>query len=376
MKVYLDNAATTQIDPEVIEVMLPILNNGFGNPSSIHSFGRESRSLIEKARKNVARHLNCTPGEIFFTSGGTEADNMAIRCGMIDLGINHAITSKIEHHAVGHTLEDLASKGLIKLSYVNLDDKGNVDLEHLDELLKTNQRSFVSLMHANNEIGNLLSLEKVADICEKYDAIFHSDTVQTMAHYTFDLKTINIHFITGAAHKFHGPKGNGFLYINENVKIKPLIYGGGQERNMRAGTENVYGIVGLSKAMDVSYSDLYEHRKHIESLKTRMIEGLKKSIPGVEFNGESANIEKSLYTVLNVMFPQTDIGEMLFYNLDILGIASSGGSACSSGSNLGSHVLRNIGADMTRPSLRFSFSKFNTEEEIDYTINQLKSLFS
>lgn len=376
MKVYLDNAATTQIDPEVIEVMLPILNNGFGNPSSIHSFGRESRSLIEKARKNVARHLNCSPGEIFFTSGGTEADNMAIRCGMIDLGINHAITSKIEHHAVGHTLEDLASKGLIKLSYVNLDDKGNVDLEHLDELLKTNQRSFVSLMHANNEIGNLLSLEKVADICEKYDAIFHSDTVQTMAHYTFDLKTINIHFITGAAHKFHGPKGNGFLYINENVKIKPLIYGGGQERNMRAGTENVYGIVGLSKAMDVSYSDLDEHRKHIESLKTRMIEGLKKSIPGVEFNGESANIEKSLYTVLNVMFPQTDIGEMLFYNLDILGIASSGGSACSSGSNLGSHVLRNIGADMTRPSLRFSFSKFNTEEEIDYTINQLKSLFS
>jgi cysteine desulfurase len=376
MKVYLDNAATTQIDPEVIEVMLPILNNGFGNPSSIHSFGRESRSLIEKARKNVARHLNCTPGEIFFTSGGTEADNMAIRCGMIDLGINHAITSKIEHHAVGHTLEDLSSKGLIKLSYVNLDDKGNVDLEHLDELLKTNQRSFVSLMHANNEIGNLLSLEKVADICEKYDAIFHSDTVQTMAHYTFDLKTVNIHFITGAAHKFHGPKGNGFLYINENVKIKPLIYGGGQERNMRAGTENVYGIVGLSKAMDVSYSDLDEHRKHIESLKRRMIEGLKKSISGVEFNGESANIEKSLYTVLNVMFPQTDIGEMLFYNLDILGIASSGGSACSSGSNLGSHVLRNIGADMMRPSLRFSFSKFNTEEEIDYTINQLKSLFN
>lgn len=376
MKVYLDNAATTQIDPEVIEVMLPILNDGFGNPSSIHSFGRESRSLVEKARKNVARHINCTPGEIFFTSGGTEADNMAIRCGMIDLGINHAITSKIEHHAVGHTLEDLSSKGLIKLSYVNLDDKGNVDLEHLDELLKTNQRSFVSLMHANNEIGNILSLEKVADICEKYDAIFHSDTVQTMAHYTFDLKTINIHFITGAAHKFHGPKGNGFLYINENVKIKPLIYGGGQERNMRAGTENVYGIVGLSKAMDVSYSDLEEHRKHIESLKIRMIEGLKKSIPGVEFNGESANIEKSLYTVLNVMFPQADIGEMLFYNLDILGIASSGGSACSSGSNLGSHVLRNIGADMMRPSLRFSFSKFNTEEEIDYTINQLKLLFN
>lgn len=376
MKVYLDNAATTQIDPEVIEVMLPIIKEGFGNPSSIHSFGRESRSLVEKARKNVARHLNCNPGEIFFTSGGTEADNMAIRCGMMDLGINHAITSKIEHHAVGHTLEDLSSKGLIKLSYVNLDEKGNIDFNHLEELLKTNQRSFVSLMHANNEIGNLISLKTVAEICEKYNAIFHSDTVQTMAHYSFDLKAINIHFITGAAHKFHGPKGNGFLYINENIKVKPLIFGGGQERNMRAGTENVYGIVGLSKAMDVSYSDLENHRKHIESLKLRMISGLKDAIPGVEFNGESANIENSLYTVLNVLFPPTDIGEMLFYNLDIMGVASSGGSACSSGSNLGSHVLRNIGSDMSRPSLRFSFSRFNTIEEIDYTVNQLRSLFN
>ncbi|MDB2675064.1 cysteine desulfurase [Flavobacteriales bacterium] len=376
MKVYLDNAATTQIDPEVIEVMLPIIKEGFGNPSSIHSFGRESRSLVEKARKNVARHLNCNPGEIFFTSGGTEADNMAIRCGMMDLGINHAITSKIEHHAVGHTLEDLSSKGLIKLSYVNLDEKGNIDFNHLEELLKTNQRSFVSLMHANNEIGNLIPIKTVAEICEKYNAIFHSDTVQTMAHYSFDLKAINIHFITGAAHKFHGPKGNGFLYINENIKVKPLIFGGGQERNMRAGTENVYGIVGLSKAMDVSYSDLENHRKHIESLKLRMISGLKDAIPGVEFNGESANIENSLYTVLNVLFPPTDIGEMLFYNLDIMGVASSGGSACSSGSNLGSHVLRNIGSDMSRPSLRFSFSRFNTIEEIDYTVNQLRSLFN
>jgi len=376
MKVYLDNAATTQIDPEVIEVMLPIIKEGFGNPSSIHSFGRESRSLVEKARKNVARHLNCNPGEIFFTSGGTEADNMAIRCGMMDLGINHAITSKIEHHAVGHTLEDLSSKGLIKLSYVNLDEKGNIDFNHLEELLKTNQRSFVSLMHANNEIGNLIPIKTVAEVCEKYNAIFHSDTVQTMAHYSFDLKAINIHFITGAAHKFHGPKGNGFLYINENIKVKPLIFGGGQERNMRAGTENVYGIVGLSKAMDVSYSDLENHRKHIESLKLRMISGLKDAIPGVEFNGESANIENSLYTVLNVLFPPTDIGEMLFYNLDIMGVASSGGSACSSGSNLGSHVLRNIGSDMSRPSLRFSFSRFNTIEEIDYTVNQLRSLFN
>ncbi|MAD50511.1 MAG: cysteine desulfurase [Flavobacteriales bacterium] len=376
MKVYLDNAATTPIDQEVLEVMIPILQDGFGNPSSIHSFGRVSRSLIERARKNVAKHLNCTPGEIFFTSGGTEADNMAIRCGMVDLGINHAITSKIEHHAVGHTLEDLASKGMIKLSYVDLDEKGNVDLSHLEELLKTNNRSFVSLMHANNEIGNLLDIHAVGELCQSYDAIFHSDTVQTMAHYTFDLENLNIQFITGAAHKFHGPKGNGFLYINSDVKINPFISGGGQERNMRAGTENVYGIVGLSKAMDVSYRDLQEHRKHIEGLKIRMIKGLKEAIPGVEFNGESDQLEKSLYTVLNVLFPQTEIAEMLFYNLDIMGIASSGGSACSSGSNLGSHVLRGIGVDMNRPSLRFSFSKYNTQEEIDYTVSQLKSLLS
>lgn len=376
MKVYLDNAATTPIDQEVLEVMIPILQDGFGNPSSIHSFGRVSRSLIERARKNVAKHLNCTPGEIFFTSGGTEADNMAIRCGMVDLGINHAITSKIEHHAVGHTLEDLASKGMIKLSYVDLDEKGNVDLSHLEELLKTNNRSFVSLMHANNEIGNLLDIHAVGELCQSYDAIFHSDTVQTMAHYTFDLENLNIQFITGAAHKFHGPKGNGFLYINSDVKINPFISGGGQERNMRAGTENVYGIVGLSKAMDVSYRDLQEHRKHIEGLKIRMIKGLKEAIPGVEFNGESDQLEKSLYTVLNVLFPQTEIAEMLFYNLDIMGIASSSGSACSSGSNLGSHVLRGIGVDMNRPSLRFSFSKYNTQEEIDYTVSQLKSLLS
>jgi len=376
MKVYLDNAATTPIDQEVLEVMIPILQEGYGNPSSIHSFGRVSRSLIERARKNVAKHLNCTPGEIFFTSGGTEADNMAIRCGMVDLGINHAITSRIEHHAVGHTLEDLASKGMIKLSYVDLDEKGNVDLSHLEELLKTNNRSFVSLMHANNEIGNLLDINAVGELCQSHDAIFHSDTVQTMAHYTFDLESLPIHFLTGAAHKFHGPKGNGFLYINADIKIKPFISGGGQERNMRAGTENVYGIAGLSKAMDVSYRDLEEHRTHIEMLKIRMIKALKNDIPGVEFNGESDNLEKSLYTVLNVLFPETEIAEMLFYNLDIMGIASSGGSACSSGSNLGSHVLRGIGVDMNRPSLRFSFSKYNTEEEIDYTVNQLKSLLS
>lgn len=376
MKVYLDNAATTPLDKEVMAAMIQVMEEGYGNPSSIHAFGREARSRVERARKNVAKHLNCSPGEIFFTSGGTEADNMAIRCGMTDLGINHAVTTNIEHHAVGHTLLDMAKKGYIKLSYVNIDKNGSVDLKHLQELLANNDRSFVSLMHANNEIGNLLPLKETGDICKKYNAIFHSDTVQTIAHYRYNLKDLNAHFITGAAHKFHGPKGNGFLYINADVSISPLIHGGSQERNMRAGTENVYGIVGLSTAMDVAYRDLDEHRKHIEGLKSYMIKELKNAIPGVEFNGLSGEVDQSLYTVLNVMFPPTDIGEMLLYNLDIMGIACSGGSACSSGSNVGSHVLREIGADMMRPSLRFSFSKYNTNEELDYVIGQLKSLFS
>tara|TARA_B110000003_G_scaffold274110_1_gene313263 strand:- start:27139 stop:28269 length:1131 start_codon:yes stop_codon:yes gene_type:complete len=376
MKVYLDNAATTPLDQEVIDVMMPMMQNQFGNPSSIHSYGREARSIIEKSRKSISKELNCSPGEIFFTSGGTEADNIAIRCGMTDLGINHAITSKIEHHAVGHTLVDMASKGLIRLSYVNLDKDGFVDLKHLEELLESNDRSFVSLMHANNEIGNLLPLKECGEVCKKHNAIFHSDTVQTMAHYRFDLQDLYVHFITAAAHKFHGPKGNGFLYVREDISIKPLIYGGSQERNLRAGTENVYGIAGLSKALEVSYRDLDEHRKHIEEIKAYTINSLKEAISGVEFNGACTDFDNSLYTVLNVMFPKTDIAEMLFFNLDILGVASSGGSACSSGSNIGSHVLNEIGSDLQRPSLRFSFSKYNTKEEIDYLIDQLKSLFS
>lgn len=376
MKVYLDNAATTPLDQEVIDVMMPMMQNQFGNPSSIHSFGREARSIVERSRKSIAKELNCSPGEIFFTSGGTEADNIAIRCGMSDLGINHAITSKIEHHAVGHTLEDMASKGLIRLSFVKLDKNGSVDLEHLEELLQSNDRSFVSLMHANNEIGNLLPLKECGEICKKYNAIFHSDTVQTMAHYRFDLQDLHVHFITAAAHKFHGPKGNGFLYVREDITIKPLIYGGSQERNLRAGTENVYGIAGLSKALEISYRDLDEHRKHIEEIKKYTIQSLKEAISGVAFNGNCTDLDNSLYTVLNVMFPITDIAEMLFFNLDILGIASSGGSACSSGSNIGSHVLNELGTDLQRPSLRFSFSKFNTKEEIDYLIVQLKSLFN
>jgi cysteine desulfurase len=373
MKVYLDNAATTQIAPEVIEEMIPVLKEDYGNPSSTHAFGRGTRALIELARRNVADLLNAAPGEVFFTSGGTEADNMAIRCSIHDLGIKHAITSKIEHHAVLHTLEALDAKGEIKLSFVNLDELGHVDLNHLEELLKLNEQSLVSLMHANNEIGNLLPVEKVGELCEKYDAIFHTDTVQTMAHYDIDVKAIKAHFITGAAHKFHGPKGVGFLYVCNSKTIKPLIYGGAQERNMRGGTENVYGIVGLSKALSLALEDVEEHQVYVQGLKTYMINLLEKEIEGIEFNGDAKG--KSLYTVLSVLLPETRRGEMLLYSLDIAGIACSGGSACSSGSNVGSHVLQNIGVNMMRPSVRFSFSRYTTKEEIDYTVQKLKELF-
>lgn len=374
MKVYLDNAATTKLDKEVLEAMLPYLQEEFGNPSSIHSFGRKTRSAIENARKTVAKLLNVTPAEIFFTSGGTEADNMAIVQSITTHNIKHAITSKIEHHAVEHTLQVLEKEGKIKLSWVKIDGKGNVDLAHLEELLKNNERSFVSLMHANNEIGTLLPIEQVGVICEKYNAIFHSDTVQTMGHYAMDLPKMKVHLVTCAAHKFHGPKGVGFLYINHNLKINPFIHGGAQERNMRGGTENVAGIIGLAKALEICYREMNEHQKHIQELKTYMREQIQKHIAGVEINGEDDN--HSLYTVLNCRFPKSDNAEMLLFNLDINGIAASGGSACSSGSNQGSHVLRGIGVDMSRPSVRFSFSKYNTKEEIEFVVNKLTELFS
>jgi cysteine desulfurase len=373
MKVYLDNAATTSLDQAVLNEMIPFMTEHFGNPSSIHSHGRKTRAAIEVARKSVAKLLNASPSEIFFTSGGTEADNMAIRCSIEDMGITHAITSKIEHHAVLHTLEQLESKGAIKLSFVNLTPEGNVDLAHLEQLLKENQRSLVSLMHANNELGNLLPIKEVGEICKKYDALFHSDTVQTMGHYAIDLKNIHVHFVTCASHKFHGPKGVGMLYINGNIKINPLIFGGSQERNMRGGTENLYGIVGLAKALEFALRDRDEHQKHITELKEYMIEKLVESIPGIGFNGSYKS--NSLYTVLNVRFPKTENAEMLLFSLDIAGISASGGSACSSGSNKGSHVLQGIGADPSFPSIRFSFSKYTTKAEIDYTVEKLKELF-
>ncbi|SFT12058.1 cysteine desulfurase family protein [Sphingobacterium wenxiniae] len=373
MQVYLDNAATTPIDPEVIQVMTETMQESFGNPSSIHSHGRQVKTIVEKARKTVATLLKASPSEIFFTSGGTEADNMAIVRSIVDLGITHAISSPLEHHAVLHTLEEQEKLGRIQLDFVHLDPQGNIDLTHLRELLANNPRTLVSLMHANNEIGNLTDIKQVGEICKEFNAVFHSDTVQTMGHYVHDLSDLHVDFITGAAHKFHGPKGVGFIYINGRNKIKPLLYGGAQERNMRGGTENVYGIVGLAKALELCYQEMEEHQQHIQGLKDYMKVELSKAIPDVCFNG-NIDADNSLYTVLNVSLPCTHIADMLLFSLDIAGISASGGSACSSGSEIGSHVLKALDCNPTRPSVRFSFSKYNTKEEIDFTVKTVKEL--
>ena len=374
MKVYLDNAATTPLAPEVYEAMAPVIKNNFGNPSSSHFFGRNAKALIENSRRNIAKHLNCNPAEIIFTSGGTEADNMALLSSVTELGVKRIITSKIEHHAVGHTAEHLYQEYGVQVEYVDLCKKGNVDLKHLETLLDSSIPTLVSLMHANNEIGTLLPLKEVSLMCRKFGALFHSDTVQTMAHYDFDLKDLDIDFLTCAAHKFHGPKGIGFLYCNLKTKLVPMIHGGAQERGYRGGTENIYGIVGLSKAMDLAYLDLKEHQEHVWSLKNHMINEFKKHFKEIEFHGE-IDREKSLYTVLNVCFPATEKASMLLFTLDLKGIAASGGSACSSGSNKGSHVLVGIEANMNRPNVRFSFSRYTTMQDIDYAITEIVNIF-
>ncbi|HNT51246.1 MAG TPA: cysteine desulfurase family protein [Cyclobacteriaceae bacterium] len=375
MRVYLDNAATTPLDPEVFETMKPFMLEDFGNPSSTHAHGRKVRAAIESARKKIAELVNCTPGEIIFTSGGTEADNAIIRCAIETYNIKHAISTPIEHHAVTHTLETLEKQGIIALHYVKLDAQGSVDLIHLEELLKTYPNALVSLMHANNEIGNLLDIEAVGNLCEQYGAYFHSDTVQTMGHYRHDLKKLNVHGMTAAAHKFHGPKGVGFMYINKDKKIKQFVHGGAQERNMRGGTENVYGIIGLAKALEICYREMDEHQAYITSLKKKMIEQLKASIPGVSFNGNSGDLSKSLYTVLNVSLPENEENEMLLFNLDMQGISASGGSACSSGASTGSHVLGAIYPNSKRGAIRLSFSKYNKPEEIDFVVSTIAEIY-
>ncbi|SMD35065.1 cysteine desulfurase [Reichenbachiella faecimaris] len=375
MKVYLDNSATTPMDPEVFEAMKPYFLENYGNPSSIHSHGRQARSTIEKCRKKISDLLNTSPAEIFFTSGGTEADNTAICSSIESLGINTAITSKLEHHAVLHTLEYLAKERKVELKYVDVDQDGRVDMEHLASLLQKNP-SFVSLMHANNEIGNLNDIQAIGDLVKANDGYFHSDTVQALGKYEHDLSALKADFIVGAAHKIYGPKGCGFLYINHETKIEPFIHGGAQERNMRGGTENVAGIVGLAKAMEISYRDMDKNRQHISSLKERMLIGLKKKISGATFNGLSGSMDESLYSVINVGLPATDENDMLLFNLDIRGISASGGSACASGSNIGSHVLTALGVDPERGAIRFSFSKYTKPEEVDYAVDALAELMN
>ena len=372
-KIYFDNAATTPLDPIVLEAMMPYLTEKFGNPSSIYSYGRECRMAIEHARKSVAKILNAHPAEIFFTSGGTESSNAAITGAVRFLGCKHIISSEIEHHATTHTVEHLHKTGEAKLSYVNVLPNGHIDLEDLERLLaESEQKCLVTLMHANNEIGNMLDLHKVGNICKQYNAIFHSDTVQTVGHFPFDLRHTPVHFITGAGHKFHGPKGVGMLYINENVKIEPFIHGGSQERNMRAGTENLYGIVGFAKALELATNHYEADSTYIKHLKYYMMEALKKHIPEVDFNGDP--LGESLYAVLSVSVPKSEMSEMLLFNLDINGICASGGSACTSGADQGSHVIRAINNNPDRVTVRFSFSKHNTTDEIDTVVEQLKKM--
>jgi cysteine desulfurase len=374
MNVYFDNAATTPLDNFVLEKMLPYMGNNFGNPSSIHQKGRKVKSAIEKSRSKVADILNCDPGEIFFTSGGTEADNTFLINTFLEKNIDTFITTKIEHHAVLHCAEYLKQIKNINIEYLKIDAKGSVDMSDLENKLKKYPNSLVSLMHGNNEIGNILDINIVADLCNDMRVIFHSDTVQTVGHYNFDLVKLGAHGIVGSAHKFHGPKGIGFLYLNKSQKISPFIHGGSQERNMRGGTENVYGIVGLAEALELANSNLENHKKYILELKQRMINGLKSKIQNIKFNGESANLNNSLYTVLNVAIPDIEDQQMFLFNLDINNISASAGSACTSGSDAGSHVLQEIEHHKKHVSVRFSFSKNNTIDEVDYVVGKIMEI--
>lgn len=375
MKVYFDNAATTAIDEEVLEAMLPYLKEHFGNPSTQYSFGRDTRAAVEEARKTIAQLINAQASEIIFTSGATEANNMAIKGAVNYLGVERIITSPTEHHCVEYSIDFCRDNLHIETVHVKIDGNGNVDLNDLENLLKaSSKKTLVSLMHANNEIGTLLDIEKVGALCKAYNALFHSDTVQTFAHFPIDVQKMNVDFISGAAHKFHGPKGIGFLYMRKQNKVQPFIHGGGQERGFRAGTENVYGIVGMAAAAKKAYANLENDRAYILELKNYFISKLKENFTDIDFNGNLD--ERSLFTVLNVSFPPNDKSALLLFMLDMDGICCSGGSACGSGASTGSHVVRALKKDENRVSIRFSFSKHNTKEEVDYVIEKLLKIYT
>ncbi|MFN2261146.1 MAG: cysteine desulfurase family protein [Psychroflexus sp.] len=374
---YLDNAATTPVHPEVTQAMLASLEENFGNPSSTHAFGRKAKAAVENARKEIAKLFNVSAANIIFTSGGTEADNMSINCAVRDLGVKRIISSKIEHHAVLNCVEFLHLEHKVKLDFVDLDENGSVDLAHLERLLTEDNppKTLVSLMHINNEVGNILDIQKVGEICQKNNALFHCDTVQSVGHYKLDLSEIPVDFIAVSAHKFHGPKGVGFLYVKHRANLKPMIHGGSQERDLRAGTESVHNIIGLQKALNLAYDNLETDQKYIENLKKYFINSVKKNFPEAKFNGLSGDLEQSTYTLVNVSLPLAQSeSDMLLFQLDLKGIACSKGSACQSGAQQGSFVLNEIyGSDLKYPGIRFSFSKFNIEEELDYVISVLKS---
>ena len=372
--VYLDNAATTALRPQVIDRMTEVLKENFGNASSTHSFGRSSKALLEQCRKNIASYFNVSPGEIVFTSGGTEADNLALRGAVRDLGVTEIITSRIEHHAVIHTAEQLQNEYGVKISFVEVDINGFINYDHLEELLKRSDKALVSLMHINNEIGNILDIEKVAKLCESYGALFHTDTVQSIGHFKLDLDKIPVDFLAASAHKFHGPKGVGFCFIRKESGLKPLIFGGEQERGYRAGTESIHNIVGMDEALGQAYKKLEKEHEYVLGLKSYFIERLQHIIPRVGFNGGCNDLENSTYTLVNICLPiNPEKAPMLQFQLDLKGIACSKGSACQSGSSQQSHVLSAIlnKDDLMKPSVRFSFSSFNTKEELDYVINVL-----
>ena len=374
-RIYFDNAATTPLAPEVLEAMMPYLTEKFGNPSSIYSYGRETRLAIEQARKSVAKNLGAKPAEIFFTSGGTESSNTVLNAAIIDLGCKHIISSPIEHHATLHTVTHLAKLHNLKLSFVQILPNGHIDMDHLAALLAaTTEKTIVTIMHANNEIGTMIDIAAVGQLCKQYGAYFHSDTVQTVGHFPFELSQLPVDFITGAGHKFHGPKGVGILYINENVKISPLVHGGSQERNMRAGTENLYGIVGFAKALELATEKHEEERAYIQSLKQHLHDQLIAKIPSVSFNGDPFG--RSLYNLLSVNFPKNEKTEMILFNLDMHHVCASGGSACSSGAQQGSHVINALNKGSEIVTVRFSFSKQNTIAEIDQVVTALLTMLN
>lgn len=375
--IYFDNAATTPIDPKVVQVMSLFMKEHYGNPSSIHAKGRETRAAIEKARKTIANTLQVSPAEIFFTSGGTESNNTAIKSAIKDLEVTRIITSKLEHHCVMNAVEACKKYDNIDIQYIDVKEKGALDYDHLEQLLQeTDKKTLVTVIHANNEIGNITDIKRVGELCKKNKAYFHTDTVQSYAHYPIDMNDIPVHFISGAGHKFHGPKGVGFLYINNEIKISPLIDGGGQERNMRSGTENVYGIIGLAKAAELAYDSLEKDKRYVEDLKMSFRDQLKRVIPNVQFNGFSGE-ENSLYTVLNVAFPTDLDASMFLFNLDIAGVCVSAGSACSSGADTGSHVINTIGDKLEGyASIRFSFSKYNTLEEVNTVVDKVANILT